>query len=145
VTSKIGGILLGVTALTLVAACGQKPDEGPSTSPGDAITTTEAGAATAETSSEGTETTTSAPAAAVSQWTMPNMVGKNLQAAQDKMQSVSGNPIFITTSHDATGAGRHQVLDGNWKVCSQNVAPGKTVDENSQIDFGAVKNEESCP
>ncbi|TDP95135.1 hypothetical protein EV186_105367 [Labedaea rhizosphaerae] len=76
---------------------------------------------------------------------MPNLVGKNLQAAQDEMQSVTGNPVFITTSHDATGAGRHQVLDRNWKVCSQNVAPGKTFSEETKIDFGAVKNDESCP
>ena len=76
---------------------------------------------------------------------MPNLVGKNLQAAQDKIQSVTGNPLFITTSHDATGAGRHQVLDSNWKVCSQNVTAGKSITEDSQIDFGAVKNDESCP
>jgi hypothetical protein len=133
-----------VAALALLTACGQKPNESPATSPGDAITTTEVSTTTDDASAESTETT-SAPVAAASQWTMPTMVGKNLQAAQDKMQSVTGNPLFITTSHDATGAGRHQVLDANWKVCSQNVAPGKTIDENSKIDFGAVKNEESCP
>jgi hypothetical protein len=28
---------------------------------------------------------------------------------------------------DATGAGRQQVLDRNWKVCGQSVAAGETI------------------
>jgi hypothetical protein len=76
---------------------------------------------------------------------MPNEVGANLQGAQDDIQRVSGNPLFITRSEDATGAGRHQVLDRNWKVCSQNVPPGTSVDQSVGITFGAVKLAESCP
>ena len=76
---------------------------------------------------------------------MPNEVGANLQGAQDDIQRVSGNPLFITRSEDATGAGRHQILDRNWKVCSQNVPPGKRVDQSIEITFGAVKLTESCP
>jgi hypothetical protein len=81
----------------------------------------------------------------VTTFTMPNEVGANLQAAQDDIQRVSGNPLFITHSQDATGAGRHQILDRNWKVCSQNVPTGTSVDQSANIIFGAVKLTESCP
>ena len=75
---------------------------------------------------------------------MPNLVGSNLQAAQDRIQAITGNPVFITFSHDATGQGRHQVLDSDWKVCSQNVVPGASIDSGTRIDFGAVKLTEIC-
>ncbi len=76
---------------------------------------------------------------------MPKEVGKVLQDAQDDIQQVSGNPIFITRSVDATGRGRHQILDRDWKVCSQNVAPGKRVKPDTEIAFSVVKLGESCP
>lgn len=85
------------------------------------------------------------PAPGVKQWVMPNLVGAKLQDAQDQIQKVTGNPAFITRSHDATGQGRNQVLDSNWKVCSQNVAAGAMFDGNAKIDFGAVKLSEQCP
>jgi hypothetical protein len=75
---------------------------------------------------------------------MPNLVGSNLQAAQDKIQALTGNPIFITFSHDASGQGRRQVLDSNWKVCAQNVVPGEPFTATTRIDFGAVKLAENC-
>jgi hypothetical protein len=77
--------------------------------------------------------------------TMPNLVGWQLQSAQDRIQSLTNFGIAVTTSHDATGAGRHQVWDRNWKVCSQNIPPGTAIDSGTRIDFGAVKIEESCP
>lgn len=75
---------------------------------------------------------------------MPNLVGSNLQDAQNAIQSLTDFEIAVTTSHDATGAGRQQVVDRNWKVCSQNVSAGKTITANTKIDFGTVKLEESC-
>jgi hypothetical protein len=77
--------------------------------------------------------------------TMPDLVGWRLQSAQDRIQSLTNFEIAVTTSHDATGAGRHQVWDRNWKVCSQNIPPGAAIDTGTRIDFGAVKIEESCP
>jgi hypothetical protein len=77
-------------------------------------------------------------------WIMPNLVGSVLQDAQDSIQRLTNYGIAITTSHDATGAGRMQVADRNWKVCSQNVAPGETITSSSRIDFGVVKLDESC-
>lgn len=78
-------------------------------------------------------------------WIMPDLIGAQLQSAQDRIQALTDFAIAITTSHDATGAGRHQVLDRNWKVCSQNVPPGATIYRDTRIDFGAVKLDEHCP
>ena len=77
-------------------------------------------------------------------WTMPNLVGKNLQEAQDAIQELTAFEIPITTSHDATGAGREQLLDRNWKVCSQNIAAGAEISSTSRIEFGAVRTDERC-
>jgi hypothetical protein len=77
-------------------------------------------------------------------WTMPNLVGRNLQEAQDAIQELTAFEIPITTSHDATGAGREQLLDRNWKVCSQNIAAGAEISSTSRIDFGAVRTDERC-
>lgn len=76
---------------------------------------------------------------------MPDLVGSNLQDAQDAVQRLTEFAISVTGSHDATGAGRQQVLDRNWKVCSQNVPAGRTIDAGTSIDFGAVKLDERCP
>lgn len=89
-------------------------------------------------------TNTSSSVTAPSTFVMPNEVGKVLQAAQDDIQRVSGNPVFFTASSDATGANRFQVLDSNWKVCAQNIAPGSRQDEDSNISFSVVKLTEQC-
>ena len=85
-----------------------------------------------------------APAQVPQSWTMPDLVGSGLQDAQDTIQRLTGYGIAITTSHDATGAGRAQVADRNWTVCSQSVAPGTTITPATSIDFGAVKRGEDC-
>lgn len=75
---------------------------------------------------------------------MPDLVGRNLQDAQDAIQALTGNRILLTSSHDETGAGREQVLDRNWRVCDQNVAAGTMITIDTAIDFGVVKLTESC-
>ena len=77
-------------------------------------------------------------------WTMPDLVGSNLQDAQNAVQDLTEFQIPVTTSHDSTGAGRQQVVDRNWKVCSQSVAPGTTITKGARIDFGTVKLDETC-
>lgn len=77
-------------------------------------------------------------------WVMPDLVGSNLQDAQNAVQALTGYEIPITTSHDESGAGREQVLDRNWRVCSQNVAAGTEIRVGTEIDFGAVKDDERC-
>jgi hypothetical protein len=76
---------------------------------------------------------------------MPNEVGQVLQDAQDDLQRVSGNPIYYSFSSDATGDGRHQILDRDWKVCRQNTAAGSTVSSSMSVSFAVVKLTEVCP
>lgn len=78
-------------------------------------------------------------------FTMPNEVGKVLQDAQDHVQAVSGDPMYFSLSEDALGLGRSQILDANWRVCSQSPAPGSTVTADLEVSFDAVKLGESCP
>jgi len=82
---------------------------------------------------------------AVDQWAMPDLVGATLQDAQDQIQALTAGAVFRTGSHDLGGQDRNQVLDRNWQVCTQNVAPGATLTAASQVDFGVVKLEEACP
>ncbi len=67
-----------------------------------------------------------------------------LQDAQDEIQRVSGDPVFYSHSHDLLGT-LFQVLDANWKVCTQNLPQGATVSAVGHVDFGVVKLDESCP
>jgi hypothetical protein len=76
---------------------------------------------------------------------MPDLVGSNLQRAQDRIQAITGDPVFLTSSHDATGRQRLQVRDADWRVCTQNVPPGSRFGMAAKIDFGAVKLTENCP
>ncbi|MER7468330.1 PASTA domain-containing protein [Streptomyces sp. NPDC097981] len=85
---------------------------------------------------------TSAPKTTARTATLPNLVGKGLQVAQDEAQAAGFRSL---TSHDSLGRGRAQVLDRGWKVCTQTPAPGGVIDATTKIDLGAVKIEESCP
>jgi hypothetical protein len=89
----------------------------------------------------------SAPSAAPDQsWTMPDLRGQNLQAAQDAIQALTNDKVFFSGSTDLTGQGRHQVLDRNWQVCTSTPAPGNAFTESTAIDFGVVRvDTESCP
>ena len=74
---------------------------------------------------------------------MPDLVGRTLQDAQDDLQRVVGS-FFVSTSHDADGQGRLQLIDANWKVCTQDPAPGTAITRDSSVDFGTVKLAEYC-
>ncbi|MGW3917241.1 hypothetical protein ACWEBX_38015 [Streptomyces sp. NPDC005070] len=73
---------------------------------------------------------------------VPNFVGMGLQSAQDAAQEQG---FFSLKSHDSLGRDRMQAFDRNWKVCSQNYKPGKTLPVDTTLDFGSVKLEETCP
>lgn len=82
-------------------------------------------------STESTSTETTAPAAAGSvKVPMPDVVGMNLQAAQDRIQTLG---VFYSRSEDATGAGRAQVLDRNWVVAAQSPEPGVLIGEGDAL------------
>lgn len=72
---------------------------------------------------------------------LPYLVGKGLQTAQDTAQAAG---FHILSSHDATGRGRRQVLDRNWKVCAQHPRAGE-VPADTEIEFAVVKLDERCP
>ena len=73
---------------------------------------------------------------------MPDLIGKNLQRAQDRLQSLGS---FLMDQEDATGEGRWQLLDRNWYVCSQKPAAGKKVPLSAIVTLYVVKLDESCP
>ncbi|PRH77912.1 hypothetical protein C6N75_18005 [Streptomyces solincola] len=84
-----------------------------------------------------------APAAETSAPTnasLPNLVGMDLQAAQDSAQAAG---FFILDDQDASGQGRLQVMDRNWTVCSQQPTAGEHPADTKVILY-AVKDFESC-
>lgn len=101
--------------------------------------------ATAEPALTESRATPSAPPVRVD-FAMPDLVGANLQDAQNAVQRLG---IFFSVSHDLLGT-RNQVLDSNWKVCSQTPAPGTRIAGETSafegtFDFGVVKLTEDCP
>lgn len=84
----------------------------------------------------------SAEAEAAESFKMPNVVGENLQLAQDMLQALGSYGLI---QNDALELGRFQVLDANWKVCAQKPQAGKKVPTDTIVELEAVKLEESCP
>lgn len=74
-------------------------------------------------------------------FTMPELVGMNLQDAQDSLQAVGS---YFLDQTDASGQGRMQVDDDNWQVCTQDPAAGIEVDITATVQLGSVKLDESC-
>lgn len=159
IPSAVGLFFLGVivgsagSSDTTTTTGSAKPTAAATTKPTPTATaTTEA---TTEPAPTGTKSSTTKPATAkptavpadakpaeADTAKVPNFVGMVLQTAQDTAQEEG---FFFLASHDSLGASRMQVLDRNWKVCSQNVAAGKTVSVDTKLDFGTVKLSESCP
>lgn len=73
---------------------------------------------------------------------LPNVVGLDLQLAQDTLQAAG---FYALSSHDATGQNRNQVVDRNWQVCDQTPPGGTMATPDTAVDLGAVKDEETCP
>jgi hypothetical protein len=133
-------LLLGVSAMLLVGCSEDGKSQGggvnsttSSTAPTTTTTasTTTATAPTATTASTATSATTSAATVPI-----PNVVGKDLQFAQDTLQAAG---FYNLTSHDSTGQNRLQVLDRNWVVTDQTPAAGSRVAADQRIDLGARK------
>ena len=131
-------LLFGVATL-LPAGCGtdKKSQDGDVNS----TTSSTATALTTATTAASTTTTTAAPTTAgntspAGTIVVPNVVGKDLQFAQDTMQAAG---LYHLTSHDSTGQARSQVLDRNWQVTDQTPAAGSTVAADQLIDLGARK------
>lgn len=77
---------------------------------------------------------------------MPNLIGRNLQDAQDAIQALTNHEVFYSGSTDLTGQGRNQILDRNWQVCTSTPPPGASFTKDTVIDFGVVRIDvEHCP
>ena len=73
---------------------------------------------------------------------MPDVVGMVLQDAQDLLQAQGS---YLMDQEDASGQGRLQLLDSNWKVCSQAPPPGAALSATTVVTLSAVKLDETCP
>jgi hypothetical protein len=83
--------------------------------------------------------------AAGNEWTMPDLIGQDLQGAQDAIQSLTDSAVAYTDSTDLTGQDRMQVSDRHWRVCTSTPSPGETFTADTEIEFGVVRIEEICP
>lgn len=134
---------VGVASLLALAACGGSDNsaseteaESATTEPVEATEATSPPTTAAPTTLPPTTAppataprTTLPPTSAVS--TMPDAMCMNLQDAQDAIQA-SGE-TFFSSSEDATGRDRFQILDRNWVVVGQTPEPGTPV-----LDFEAT-------
>lgn len=68
--------------------------------------------------------------------TVPNVVGKNHQLAQDTLQEAG---LFMLTEEDATGQGRALLFDRNWVVVRQSPKAGSKVSEDRTIKLFSKK------
>lgn len=140
------GLLFGV--LTIVAGANSPKTESSSsvavkttsstTTPMTSPTTAPAATIATTTTVKPTTTTTTKPAPTTTTKAapqMPNVVGMNLQDAQDTIQNAG---VFFSRSYDCTGAGRSQIVDSNWLVITQNIAPGTPFGESDAV-LGVVK------
>jgi hypothetical protein len=72
---------------------------------------------------------------------MPNVIGMNLQLAQDLLQSKGS---YVMDQEDFKRLGRIQIIDSNWRVCAQSPASGKKVSTTSLVTLSSVKLAEKC-
>jgi beta-lactam-binding protein with PASTA domain len=70
---------------------------------------------------------------------VPDVVGMDHQAAQDRLQGVG---LYNLRERDASGQGRALLFDRNWTVVSQRPAAGKRVPESRVITLASVKDGE---
>lgn len=71
--------------------------------------------------------------------TVPNVVGKDHQLAQDTMQSAG---LYSLDEKDATGQGRALLFDRNWTTVEQDPAAGACVPEDTTVTLSAKKDGE---
>ncbi|MFI6485780.1 PASTA domain-containing protein [Nonomuraea sp. NPDC050663] len=121
------GPLLPLLAVAL-AACGATEASAPVVTATATVTTSVA------------PTTTEPKASAVDsqpdEARLPDVVGMNLQEAQDMMQA-SG--FYVLNDKDATGQNRFQVYDRNWIVTEQSPKAGKKVPMDTPVTLWAMK------
>ncbi|MEV0664926.1 PASTA domain-containing protein [Actinomadura luteofluorescens] len=121
-------LLAAAPALT---ACGGTADNAAPTK----TVTVAPPSATAPASSP-TAAPSSAQASPAKKIRVPNVVGKNHQAAQDNMQAAG---LWMLQEEDATGQGRMLILDRNWQVVRQKPKAGTSVTPEATITLYSKK------
>jgi beta-lactam-binding protein with PASTA domain len=71
--------------------------------------------------------------------TVPDVVGKDHQLAQDTMQAAG---LYNLNEEDATGQGRLLIIDRNWTVVRQDPPAGSKVSEDEEITLYSKKDDE---
>lgn len=129
--TRTSTIIIGITAIGALALTACDPN-------------TTSGSSSATTGGSSAPTSAAAPPAKAKAKTatVPNLVGKGLQTAQDTAQAAG---FYNLTSHDSLGRDRMQILDRDWVVCFQRPAAGTTISVDTKLDFGSVKLTETCP
>ncbi|GAB2863345.1 hypothetical protein GCM10027074_33250 [Streptomyces deserti] len=136
--SRITAAVLAVTALCALTACEDTDTSSTPSKPSAlASRTSQPDTVPEVTASAGSENDTGKAETAA----LPDMTGKGLQSAQDQAQAAG---FYALSSHDASGRGRMQAFDRNWKVCSQSPEAGEHSTDTT-VDFATVKLEETCP
>jgi hypothetical protein len=119
-----------VVGLLLATAC-SATTSGPTSTP--------AGTGSAPSTASGSDT---AGTGAAETFIMPDLVGQDLQLAQDRLQALGS---YNLDQEDALGLGRIQVIDSDWKVCSQTPDAGTQFPKDKRVTLFAAKDEEDCP
>lgn len=125
-------VLAGGVLAVAVTACGSSS----SGSSAATVTQTETVQGTTDAPSTDDSTSDSGGSSGGGQITVPNVVGKNHQDAQDEMQAAG---LYSLSEEDATGQGRMLIIDRNWKVVSQDPSAGTKVDEDQTITLRSKK------
>lgn len=67
---------------------------------------------------------------------VPDVVGKNHQEAQDTLQAAG---FYVLGEQDATGRGRHLIIDRNWVVVEQSPEAGTVLDPKQKVTLKSKK------
>lgn len=135
-----------VCAALTMTACGGTPEAVKASTATVTNTVTVAAPTTAAPAYQAPTPAAPAPEVVATTWTMPDLIGSNLQHAQNEIQRISNNEVFFSSSTDLTGDARAQIVDSNWQVCSSTPAPGESFTASTGIDFGVVRIDvEDCP
>ncbi|MEV7972949.1 PASTA domain-containing protein [Cellulomonas sp. NPDC089187] len=87
------------------------------------------------------DTATAAESQTPETFVMPDVVGMNLQEAQELLQS---HGSYLMDQEDASGRRRPQLRDSNWQVCAQVPEPGVESPTTVMVELSAVKLGETC-
>lgn len=80
--------------------------------------------------------TDAAPTGAPADGVIPDVVCRDLQAAQDALQAAG---FYVLASADGTGQGRRQLIDRNWVVVEQSATPGSRPVPSTRVLLTVVK------